>query len=96
MAIAVIAGIIFATFLTLILVPVMYSLVDDMSDFFKRHFVAGGEERGEPAPEEVTVEDLPAHEIPDPWVAEPEPAGVRRQRVGQPPFGAPPLRPQTE
>jgi predicted RND superfamily exporter protein len=29
MAIAVIVGIIFATFLTLIVVPVMYSLVDD-------------------------------------------------------------------
>jgi predicted RND superfamily exporter protein len=39
MAIAVIVGIIFATFLTLVLVPVMYSLVDDVSAFFRRHFV---------------------------------------------------------
>jgi multidrug efflux pump subunit AcrB len=39
MAVAVIAGIIFATFLTLILVPVMYSLVDDFSSFFRRHYV---------------------------------------------------------
>lgn len=38
MAVAVIAGILFATFLTLVLVPVMYSLVDDASDFITRHF----------------------------------------------------------
>jgi multidrug efflux pump subunit AcrB len=40
MAVAVIAGIIFATFLTLVLVPVMYSLVDDAAAFFSRHYVA--------------------------------------------------------
>ena len=45
MAIAVIVGILFATFLTLVLVPVMYSLVDDISAFFRRHFV-GQEEEG--------------------------------------------------
>jgi multidrug efflux pump subunit AcrB len=38
MAIAVIAGLTFATFLTLILVPVMYSLLDDLDDFLSRHF----------------------------------------------------------
>ncbi len=38
MAIAVIAGLTFATFLTLILVPVMHSLTDDVADFFERHF----------------------------------------------------------
>jgi multidrug efflux pump len=38
MAIAVIAGLTFATFLTLVLVPVMYSLTDDLADFFERHF----------------------------------------------------------
>ncbi|UCC48714.1 MAG: efflux RND transporter permease subunit, partial [Gemmatimonadota bacterium] len=38
MAIAVIAGLTFATFLTLVLVPVMYSLTDDVADFFVRHF----------------------------------------------------------
>jgi multidrug efflux pump subunit AcrB len=43
MAVAVIVGILFATFLTLILVPVLYSLVDDMSAFFRRHFVAAEE-----------------------------------------------------
>ena len=44
MAIAVIVGILFATFLTLILVPVMYSLTDDMGRFLARHFSAGGGE----------------------------------------------------
>lgn len=39
MAIAVICGLTFATFLTLILVPVMYSLTDDLADFFRRHFI---------------------------------------------------------
>jgi multidrug efflux pump len=39
MAIAVIVGLTFATVLTLILVPVMYSLVDDVTAFFNRHFV---------------------------------------------------------
>ena len=43
MAIAVIIGILFATFLTLLLVPVLYSAVDDVSDFFKRNFTQGGE-----------------------------------------------------
>jgi multidrug efflux pump len=38
MAIAVIAGLTFATVLTLILVPVMYSLVDDFEKFFVRHY----------------------------------------------------------
>ncbi|UCF41180.1 MAG: efflux RND transporter permease subunit [Gemmatimonadota bacterium] len=36
MAIAVIAGLAFATFLTLVLVPVMYSLLDDFDDFLRR------------------------------------------------------------
>ncbi len=46
MAVAIIAGILFATFLTLVLVPVMYSLVDDFERFFKKHFA-----RVEPATE---------------------------------------------
>jgi multidrug efflux pump subunit AcrB len=37
MAIAVIAGLAFATFLTLILLPVMHSLLDDFSHFLVRH-----------------------------------------------------------
>jgi multidrug efflux pump len=39
MAIAVIVGILFATFLTLIVVPVMYSLVDDGAVFLRRHYL---------------------------------------------------------
>jgi multidrug efflux pump len=42
MAIAVIAGLTFATVLTLGLVPVMYSLLDDLGDFFRRHYTAEG------------------------------------------------------
>ncbi len=38
MAISVIVGLSFATILTLILVPVMYSLVDDVAAFFRRHY----------------------------------------------------------
>ncbi len=38
MAIAVIAGLSFATFLTLVLVPVMYSLLDDFDDWVSRTF----------------------------------------------------------
>jgi multidrug efflux pump subunit AcrB len=40
MAIVVIAGILFATFLTLVLVPVMYSLLDDATAFVRRHYLA--------------------------------------------------------
>jgi multidrug efflux pump len=42
MAIAVIVGIIFATFLTLIMVPVLYSLADDMTDRLRALLVTGG------------------------------------------------------
>jgi multidrug efflux pump len=41
MAIAVIAGLTFATVLTLGMVPVMYSLLDDLGDFFGRHYTHG-------------------------------------------------------
>jgi len=43
MAIAVIAGLSFATFLTLILLPVMHSLLDDTVNFARRHFRANGQ-----------------------------------------------------
>ena len=43
MAIAVIAGLTFATFLTLLLVPVMYSLLDDFDDWIRRHFTRAAE-----------------------------------------------------
>ena len=39
MAVAVIVGIIFATFLTLVVVPTMYSVVDDVTDWFRRHYL---------------------------------------------------------
>jgi multidrug efflux pump len=43
MAIAVIAGLLFATVLTLVLVPVLYSLIDDGSEWFRRVFTQGDE-----------------------------------------------------
>ncbi|MEK9503748.1 efflux RND transporter permease subunit [Gaopeijia maritima] len=70
MAVAVIVGIIFATFLTLVMVPVMYSLVDDFAKFFARHFVAEDPEASE-AEGETRVDDR----IP-PKVIEPRPAEV--------------------
>jgi multidrug efflux pump len=76
MAVAVIVGILFATFLTLVLVPVMYSLVDDFSDFFKRHFVAS---QGETALESEEDED-------------PEPSGVPAREDASDPEPAPVLR----
>ena len=84
MAVAIIAGILFATFLTLILVPVLYSLVDDATEFFRKHYVYHDDA------DEVGASDQPAFEAPtkgrvvqpSPLLPEPEPAGVRRERVG--------------
>src|SRR5690606_10135564 len=42
MAIAAIAGLTFATVLTLVVVPVLYSIVDAISLFFARHFTHAG------------------------------------------------------
>ena len=42
MAVAVIVGIIFATFLTLVLVPVLYSVMSDLARFFRRSEPAEG------------------------------------------------------
>jgi multidrug efflux pump len=39
MAIAVIAGLSFATLLTLVMVPVLYSVLDDVAIYFARHYV---------------------------------------------------------
>jgi hypothetical protein len=39
MAIAVIVGLSFATVLTLVIVPVLYSLVDDFGKWFSRHYL---------------------------------------------------------
>jgi multidrug efflux pump subunit AcrB len=59
MAIAVIAGLTFATFLTLVIVPVMHSLTDDMAAFLRRNLrrqeaepaEAGEAPAGSPEPE---------------------------------------------
>jgi multidrug efflux pump len=54
MAIAVIVGLSFATLLTLLLVPVLYSLTDQASEFFSRHYTHPEEpadpEEAPPAP----------------------------------------------
>ena len=67
MAIVVIAGILFATFLTLVLVPVMYSLVDDFTKFFKKHYVSDERESehatGEPSPVVLPRPRLPEREV---------------------------------
>jgi hypothetical protein len=77
MAIAIIAGILIATFLTLVLVPVMYSLVDDVEKFFRSHFLTRDEEPvgGDVAPAEPEPKadrNRPAR----PGAAAPEPAVV--------------------
>jgi multidrug efflux pump len=43
MAVAVIVGILVATFLTLIVVPVLYSIFDDLTDFTRRRYTHGAE-----------------------------------------------------
>ena len=73
MAVAVIVGILFATFLTLVLVPVLYSLVDDVAKFFDRHFRHRGAEDG------VSTEDMEDEEAYAPsHGGARDPAGVRR------------------
>jgi len=97
MAVAVIAGILFATFLTLILVPVMYSLVDDVTTFFRRHYTYGDTEgRAGSGPGGETGDDgwregLAGSPDPSPGETQREPAEVYREGL----FGKPPL-PQSE
>jgi multidrug efflux pump len=96
MAVAVIVGIMFATFLTLILVPVMYSLVDDFSAFFRRHYVAPEEsaavdaDSGTDVGRQDTGTVAPGFEP----ASAPEPASVLRESKKT--LGPLPLRPQTE
>ena len=99
MAIAVIVGILFATFLTLILVPVLYSIAEDIADFFSRHYTSsaakkaeagGGVEGGDGAADEW----VPAH--PGSPVPEPEPVVVRSQSITDPLGQAGGLAPQPE
>ena len=71
MAVAVIVGIIFATFLTLIVVPVMYSLVDDLVGLFRRARPGEGDEDSQKDPGfSIVVSPLPPPE------REPEVAAV--------------------
>jgi multidrug efflux pump len=74
MAVAIIAGILFATFLTLVLVPVMYSLVDDVEKFFKKHYA-----RREQEP--VPATDAPRFEEP---TSRPAKSPAREPRAGEP------------
>jgi multidrug efflux pump len=85
MAVAIIAGILFATFLTLILVPVMYSLVDDFTLFFRKHFARtdAGSERAPAAGVPEQRPDAPVggrSPLPRPSAMEPEPVGAHRIR----------------
>ena len=75
MAIAVIVGILFATFLTLVLVPVMYSLADDFSDWFRRHYTYADRDADEVLGDAPRAEDEPSEGAPRP-VEEPEPEGA--------------------
>lgn len=59
MAIAVIAGLTFATFLTLVLVPVLYSLLDDLDDWLARTFKSSGEQ-------ESSTADVDRRHMPEP------------------------------
>ena len=72
MAVAVIVGILFATFLTLVLVPVMYSLVDDLVGLFRRGEAGEDDEdsREEPG---FSIVVSPLHPRPE---SEPEVAAV--------------------
>jgi multidrug efflux pump len=75
MCVAIIAGILLATFLTLVLTPVMYSIVDDVEQFFTRHYVHAAEEpEASPA---ASAFDAPT-ELPA------RPAPVRGPKVGVP------------
>ena len=78
MAVAIIAGILIATFLTLVLVPVMYSLVDDLEDFFRRHFLNRDEAVVEAAEPEVQMprEDREPTRPARPGLQAPEPVPV--------------------
>ena len=58
MAIAVIAGLTFATFLTLVLVPVLYSMFTDLEALLVRNFTRKGQEAAQ-ATEEVRADTAP-------------------------------------
>jgi predicted RND superfamily exporter protein len=89
MAVAIIAGILFATFLTLILVPVMYSLVDEVTSFLKLHFLHAEDSdlaQDGSAPEKGQL----------PPLTSPDPIGVLRERVERRTPLGPSARPSPE
>ncbi|MEX0891025.1 MAG: efflux RND transporter permease subunit [Gemmatimonadota bacterium] len=62
MAIAVIAGLAFATVLTLVVVPVLYAVLDDLASWFRRTFTRAGEPAGPPLLEIELPPPPPAHD----------------------------------
>jgi multidrug efflux pump subunit AcrB len=67
MAIAVIAGLTFATFLTLVLVPVMYALLDDLDALIARYFKpARLDEEEERIAREIEEAITGEHRLPEP------------------------------
>jgi hypothetical protein len=79
MSVTVLVGVLAATGLTLLLVPVMVSLADDFADFLHKHYV-GGERHtrhlGYPEPEPATLEQNPLPGLLPGREVEPEGAGV--------------------
>ena len=74
-----------------ILVPVMYSLVDDFTEFFRRHYQSLGDpedDRDEPVEEASPSDPVEGRPYrPGPLVEEPEPVGVRREKLDAGSFG---------
>ena len=95
MAVAIIAGILFATFLTLVLVPVMYSLVDDATSFLRRHFTHSRDAEVSDWGTGSASGRLQHESAPMPRVAEPGPADVAREQIVAP-LGGSGLTPQPE
>ena len=95
MALAIIAGILFATFLTLVLVPVMYSVLDDATELFRTHFTYLDEDEASVEADvgdaESGVSEGGRSYAPSPARPEPETVGARRA-IGQTPL----LDPQPE
>jgi multidrug efflux pump subunit AcrB len=75
MAIAVIAGIVFATFLTLVLVPVMYSLAEDAVARLRGFFLRAPEADASTEPDDAAGRDTPDR-AGVPSEPRPDPAGV--------------------
>jgi hypothetical protein len=84
-----------------VLVPVMYSLVDDFAAFFKRYYVRHDDDVIEVASATSASASGPAADERDgevePWEAEPEPVGARRSSErARRPIGRPGFDPAPE